>query len=58
MNSTKTLSSQQRGVTLIEASFTLAIAGILADSALPSFKESLDTRKVEGFSSEVGTDLR
>jgi type IV fimbrial biogenesis protein FimT len=58
MNSTKTLSSQQRGVTLIEASITLAIAGILAGSALPSFKESLDKRSVEGFSSEVGTDLR
>ncbi len=58
MNSTKTLSSQQRGVTLIEASITLAIVGILAGSALPSFKESLDKRKVEGFSSEVGTDLR
>jgi type IV fimbrial biogenesis protein FimT len=58
MNSTKTLSSQQRGVTLIEACITLAIAGILAGSALPSFKESLDKRKVEGFSSEVGTDLR
>jgi type IV fimbrial biogenesis protein FimT len=58
MNSTKTLSNQQRGVTMIEACITLAIAGILAGSALPSFKESLDKRKVEGFSSEVGTDLR
>jgi type IV fimbrial biogenesis protein FimT len=58
MNSTKNLSNQQRGVTLIEASITLAIAGILAGSALPSFKESLDKRSVEGFSSEVGTDLR
>ena len=58
MNSTKTLSSQQRGVTLIDASITLAITGILAGSALPSFNESLDKRRVEGFSSEVGTDLR
>jgi type IV fimbrial biogenesis protein FimT len=58
MNSTKTLSSQQRGVTMIEACITLAIAGILAGSALPSFKDSLDKRKVEGLSSEVGTDLR
>jgi type IV fimbrial biogenesis protein FimT len=58
MNSTKTLSSQQRGVTMIETCITLAIAGILAGSALPSFKESLDKRRVEGFSSEVGTDLR
>ena len=58
MNSTKTLNSQQRGVTMIEACITLAIAGILAGSALPSFKESLDKRRVEGLSSEVGTDLR
>jgi type IV fimbrial biogenesis protein FimT len=58
MNSTKTFSNQQRGVTMIEACITLAIAGILAGSALPSFKDSLDKRKVEGISSEVGTDLR
>ena len=57
-SSSKTLSSQQRGVTMIEACITLAIAGILAGSALPSFKDSLDKRKVEGISSEVGTDLR
>jgi type IV fimbrial biogenesis protein FimT len=58
MNSTETLNNKQRGVTMIEACITLAIAGILAGSALPSFKESLDKRKVEGLSSEVGTDLR
>jgi type IV fimbrial biogenesis protein FimT len=58
MNSTKTLGTKQRGVTLIETCMTLAIAGILAGGALPSFKESLDKRRVEGFSSEVGTDLR
>jgi type IV fimbrial biogenesis protein FimT len=58
MNSTKTPSSKQRGVTMIEVCITLAIAGILAGSALPSFKESLDKRQVEGLSSEVGTDLR
>ena len=58
MNSSKTPNSKQRGVTMIEACITLAIAGILAGSALPSFTESLDKRKVEGISSEVGTDLR
>jgi type IV fimbrial biogenesis protein FimT len=58
MNSSKNLIGQQRGVTMIEACITLAIAGILAGSALPSFKESLDKRSIEGFSSEVGTDLR
>ena len=58
MNSSKNLIGKQRGVTMIEACITLAIAGILAGSALPSFKETLDKRSVEGFSSEVGTDLR
>jgi type IV fimbrial biogenesis protein FimT len=58
MNSSTKALNQQRGVTMIEACITLAIAGILASSALPSFKDSLDKRKVEGISSEVGTDLR
>ena len=58
MDSTKNPSSKQRGVTMVEACITLAIAGILAGSALPSFTESLDKRQVEGVSSEVGTDLR
>ena len=56
MNSSKTL-NQQRGVTMIEACITLAIAGILAGSALPSFKDSLEKRTLEGVSSEVRTDL-
>ena len=58
MNSTKNLIGKQRGVTMIEACITLAITGILAGTALPSFKDSLDKRQVEGLSSEVGTDLR
>jgi type IV fimbrial biogenesis protein FimT len=47
----------QRGVSLIEACITVTIAGILAGTALPSFKETLDKRQVEGVSSEVRTDL-
>jgi type IV fimbrial biogenesis protein FimT len=58
MNSTKNLNCTQRGVSMIEASIVLAITGILAGTALPSFKDSLDKRHVEGLSSEVGTDLR
>jgi type IV fimbrial biogenesis protein FimT len=58
MDSTKNQSSKQRGVTMIEACIVVAIACILAGSALPSFKETLDKRQVEGVSSEVGTDLR
>jgi type IV fimbrial biogenesis protein FimT len=50
--------SKQRGVTMIEVCIVIAIACILAGSALPSFTESLDKRRVEGVSSEVGTDLR
>lgn len=58
MDSTKKPSGKQRGVTMIEACIVIAIACILAGSALPSFKETLDKRQVEGVSSEVGTDLR
>jgi type IV fimbrial biogenesis protein FimT len=54
MGTTKNL---QRGVSLIEACITVTIAGILAGTALPSFKETLDKRSVEGVSSEVRTDL-
>jgi type IV fimbrial biogenesis protein FimT len=49
--------SLQRGVSLIEACITVTIAGILAGTALPSFKDTLDKRSVEGVSSEVRTDL-
>jgi type IV fimbrial biogenesis protein FimT len=58
MNSSKNpIGKQQRGVTMIEACITLAITGILAGTALPSFKENLDKRSLEGVSSEVRTDL-
>jgi type IV fimbrial biogenesis protein FimT len=58
MSSSKFLKQQpQRGVSMIEACMVLAIVGILAGSALPSFKDNLDKRQVEGVSSEVRTDL-
>ncbi len=47
----------QRGVSLIEACITVAITGILAGAALPSFKDTLHKRSVEGVASEVRTDL-
>ncbi len=56
-SSNQTLKQQQRGVSMIEACMVLAIAGILAGSALPAFKENLDKRSIEGVSSEVRTDL-
>jgi type IV fimbrial biogenesis protein FimT len=52
-----TTKNLQGGVSMIECCITLAIAGILAGSALPSFKDSLDKRTIEGVSSEVRTDL-
>jgi type IV fimbrial biogenesis protein FimT len=52
-----TTKNLQRGVSMIECCITLAIAGILAGSALPSFKDNLDKRSIEGVSSEVRTDL-
>ena len=42
---------------MIECCITLAITGILAGSALPYFKDTLDKRRIEGVSSEVRTDL-
>lgn len=57
MSSSKSPLNSQRGVTLVEACITLSIVGILAGSALPSFKDSLDKRSVEGASAEVRTDL-
>lgn len=52
-----TTNNLQRGVSMIECCITLAIAGILAGSALPSFKDNLDKRSIEGVSSEVRTDV-
>jgi type IV fimbrial biogenesis protein FimT len=60
MDTSKNLIPQrrsQRGVSMIEACCVLAIAGILAGTALPSFKETLSKRTLEGVSSEVRTDL-
>ena len=58
MGTTKNLKQQQqRGVSMIEACCVLAIAGILAGGALPSFKDNLDKRTIEGVSSEVRSDL-
>ena len=56
MSSSKHL-TQQRGVSMIEACCVLAIASILAGTALPSFKDTVGKRTLEGVSSEVRTDL-
>ena len=49
--------NSQRGLTLIETCATLAIASILAGTALPSFIESKNKRVVDGIAAELATDL-
>jgi type IV fimbrial biogenesis protein FimT len=49
--------SQQRGVTLIEACMTLAIASILVGTAAPSLIESNTRRTLDGSAGELVTDL-
>jgi type IV fimbrial biogenesis protein FimT len=48
---------QQRGLTLVEAYATLAIASILIGTAVPSFIESNKKRALEGSAGELSTDL-
>jgi type IV fimbrial biogenesis protein FimT len=48
---------QQRGLTLIEACATLAIASILVGTAAPSFTDSNKKRALDGIAGELATDL-
>lgn len=48
----------QRGVTMIEGCCVLAIAGIVASTAVPSFKAFGDKARFEGIVSELTGDLR
>jgi type IV fimbrial biogenesis protein FimT len=47
-----------RGWTLIEVLVVLAMVGILAAAALPSFARMLIRRHLEGIAAQVGTDLQ
>ena len=49
--------SFQRGLTLIEACITLAIASILVGTAVPSFIDSNKKRMLDGSAGELATDL-
>jgi type IV fimbrial biogenesis protein FimT len=49
---------QQRGLTLIEACMTLAVATVLAGAAVPSFDGVLKSKRMEGQASELAIDLR
>lgn len=47
----------QRGVSLIEVCTVLAIAGVLAGSALPAWEESSRKRHFEGAVAEIATEV-
>lgn len=51
------LRNSQRGLTLIEICATLAIASVLAGTALPSFIESNQKRVLDGSAGEIATDV-
>lgn len=51
------ISPQSHGLTLIEACITLAIAGILAGSALPAFDKFQKRRFLEGMAAETLNDI-
>ena len=53
----KSFPSTQRGFSLIEGCITLAIVGILAGAAGPSFIESNKKRVLDGSVTEMATDL-
>ena len=54
----KSPSKFQRGLSLIECCATLAVVSILAATALPSFDELLNLRRLEGQAGELAIDLR
>ena len=47
----------QRGLTLIEVCTTLAVASVLAGTAIPSFEQSKNKRVLDGTAAELATDL-
>jgi type IV fimbrial biogenesis protein FimT len=55
MNSTRI--PRQRGVSLVEASVTVAISAILAGLAVPSFEQSRQQRHLEGAAAQIETDI-
>lgn len=48
----------QRGISLIEAATTLAVAAILAGAAVPSYRGLVSHTALEGRSHELATDLQ
>ena len=50
--------NSQRGITLIEACVTLAVATVVATGAAPSMQQLLDARRFDGASSQLASDLQ
>jgi type IV fimbrial biogenesis protein FimT len=50
--------ARQRGVTLIEAAITLAIAAIAATIAAPGFQDLIARKRLEGTAAQLATDLQ
>ena len=50
--------NSQRGITLIEACVTLAVATIVATGAAPSMRQLLDARRFDGAASQLASDLQ
>jgi prepilin-type N-terminal cleavage/methylation domain-containing protein len=48
----------QRGFTMVELMTVIVIAGVLATLALPSFRDMLERRRLEGQANELVTDLQ
>jgi type IV fimbrial biogenesis protein FimT len=57
MQRNRSLVQQQRGLTLVEACATLAIASILVGTAVPSFIDSDKKRVLDDSAGELSTDL-
>ena len=56
MNTTRT--RRQRGLTLVEAAITVAVAAVLVGAVAPSFQASIERRRVEGAAAQLETDLQ
>jgi len=50
--------NHQRGLTLVEMAATLAVAAILAGTAVPSFQDSNKKRVLHGTAAQLATDLQ
>ena len=50
--------NKQRGITLVEACATLAIAAIVTTGAAPSMQQLLDARRFDGTASQLASDLQ